>query len=271
MLLVRNNVKVEGRENLIATLAGEMDRPYHYYSTQEKMALFLIGRHLAVGDAESDWSAEWQGGGKSDALAARGSHFRELTARELAAGAKLRNTHKEKLFVEVMASGNPIRLPVPPREVVAARREYFATDGRAIGERALQVGESVIVRLVVRTSQIIANGLVVDRIPAGLEIENSNIAQGEQLAAVQIAGRNPAEAMKDARIQHVEFRDDRFVAAVKLQGEIQLFYRARVVTPGRFLVPPTYVEDMYRPDVFTAGGAPEMVTVSEARAPKEGR
>jgi uncharacterized protein YfaS (alpha-2-macroglobulin family) len=92
------------------------------------------------------------------------------------------------------------------------------------------VGESVLVRVQVKPKVHIGNGLVVDHIPAGLEIENLNIAQGEAMGAVSIAGIDPAAAMADRRIQHVEFRDDRFVAAVRLQGEINLFYRARVVT-----------------------------------------
>ena len=104
--------------------------------------------------------------------------------------------------------------------------------------------------------------MVVDRIPAGLEIENLNLVQGESLGAVKINDINPADAMMDSHIKHVEFRDDRFVAAVKLDavygnrfngrdyGTLHLFYRARVVTPGQFIVPPLYAEDMYRPNIL---------------------
>jgi uncharacterized protein YfaS (alpha-2-macroglobulin family) len=68
--------------------------------------------------------------------------------------------------------------------------------------------------------------------------------------------------MQDPRIQHVEFRDDRFVVAARLHGRISLFYRARVVTPGKFVFPPVYAEDMYRPDVYglTTGDATLTVT-----------
>jgi uncharacterized protein YfaS (alpha-2-macroglobulin family) len=45
------------------------------------------------------------------------------------------------------------------------------------------------------------------------------------------------------------------------QGALHLFYRARVVTPGTFDVPPLYAEDMYRPNIFGLTGVTETVTV----------
>jgi uncharacterized protein YfaS (alpha-2-macroglobulin family) len=123
-------------------------------------------------------------------------------------------------------------------------------EGKPIGSRGLRVGETVMVRLSVNPRRHITTGMVVDRIPAGLEIENLNIVQGEGLGGVNIENINPAQAMLDARVQHVEFRDDRFVVAARLHGRLTLFYRARVVTPGNFVFPPLYAEDMYRPDVY---------------------
>ena len=75
--------------------------------------------------------------------------------------------------------------------------------------------------------------------------------------------------MNDSRIKHQEYRDDRYVAAVRLNGDtIQLFYMLRVVTPGRFRVPGTYAEDMYRPDIRAYGVAPEPITVVDPRGAK---
>jgi uncharacterized protein YfaS (alpha-2-macroglobulin family) len=103
-----------------------------------------------------------------------------------------------------------------------------------------------------------------------------NIVSGEQLGTVQIAGMDPGEAMRNPQIKHVEFRDDRFVAAVRLDpvpryfvgtggGGMHLFYRARVVTPGQFIIPPLYAEDMYRPNIFGLVGGFEMLTIAEGR------
>ena len=123
----------------------------------------------------------------------------------------------------------------------------------------------MLVRIQVKPKILVGNGLVVDRIPAGLEIENLNIVQGEKMGSISIAGIDPADAMADRRIQHVEFRDDRFVAAVRLQGEINLFYRARVVTPGKFVFPPLYAEDMYRPDTYGLAEGEGSLTVIDGK------
>jgi uncharacterized protein YfaS (alpha-2-macroglobulin family) len=47
---------------------------------------------------------------------------------------------------------------------------------------------------------------------------------------------------------------------------MNLFYRARVVTPGRFVVPPTWAEDMYQPMIYGLAGGGETVTVEDGKA-----
>jgi len=124
------------------------------------------------------------------------------------------------------------------------------------------------VRLRVKAKQRIRDGLVVDRIPAGLEVENRNLMQGPGAGEFKVDGVNVAEAMADGRIRHVEFRDDRFVAAVELDGSRQqLFYTVRVVTPGRYVVPASFAEDMYRPELRGVGRAEPDLVVVDPRAP----
>jgi uncharacterized protein YfaS (alpha-2-macroglobulin family) len=61
-----------------------------------------------------------------------------------------------------------------------------------------------------------------------------------------------------------EFRDDRFSAAFdRKSGDPAVFtvaYVVRAVSPGRYVLPQAYVEDMYRPDRFgrTATGTVEV-------------
>jgi hypothetical protein len=264
-LLERHQIAVDGRENLIAAIAGEMEKN-RYYSTQEKLALFLVGRNYGNA-AEGQWSASMTVGGKQEDISSKSAYFRELSASELANGLKLNNTHKDRLFVELSLTGNPVKQPAAKNDPIELTRSVHAPDGSVIAGRSLKVGESVIVHLTARSNTPIGNGMIVDRIPAGLEIENLNIVQGEQMGTVKIANLNPAEAMSDSRIKHVEFRDDRFVAAARIDGNVlHLFYRARVVTPGKFVVPPLYAEDMYRPDLFGLTGGGDMVTIVDANA-----
>ena len=115
--------------------------------------------------------------------------------------------------------------------------------------------------------EALANGTVIDHIPAGLEVENLNLSQGPKADEFKIDGVNLEAAMSDSRIKHKEYRDDRFVAVVRLDGRTtNLFYMLRVVTPGRFNVPGVYAEDMYRPDIRAYGPSPDAITVVDPRS-----
>jgi uncharacterized protein YfaS (alpha-2-macroglobulin family) len=274
-LLDRHHIAADGRENLLAVVAAEMEKN-RYYSTQEKMALFLIGRTLSAGSGS--WNAYLTAGGKQEQLSQKGTYFRPLLASEVSAGVRFSNTSASPLYGELSLSGNPIQQQPARSDVIELSRTMFTPDGRAISGRQLQTGETIIVHITAKSKTEIGTGLIVDRIPAGLEIENLNLVKGEQMGTVTIAGMNPAEVMGNSHIKHVEFRDDRFVAAVRFDasfyqnrfndfGTLHLFYRARVVTPGEFVMPPLYAEDMYRPTIFGLTGGGEMLTVVDKQVP----
>jgi uncharacterized protein YfaS (alpha-2-macroglobulin family) len=264
-LLDRHKLKVEGQDNLVAVAAAELGKN-RYTSTQEKLALFLLGRNFAkAGEGEAGWTAEVLGKEKPETINGSGTLIRPLSAAALQGGVRIRNTHKERLYLQLAYSGNPARMPANRDDAIALTRDLFEADGKPLKSRALKVGESVIVRINVNPRSWVNTGMVVDHIPAGLEIENLNIAQGEGMASTLINNVNPAEAMQDPRIQHVEFRDDRFVVAARLQGKLSLFYRARVVTPGKFVFPPIYAEDMYRPDVYGLATGDATLTVTDGK------
>ena len=263
-LLDRHKIAVEGKENLVAIAASELDKN-RYTSTQEKLSLFLLGRNFVqAGQGAESWSAELSER-ETESLKASGSLIRPLVADQLATGVRIKNTHKEPLYLQLGVSGYPARMPANRDDAIALTRDLFEADGKPMKPRALKVGESVIVRINVDARRWVTTGMVVDRIPAGLEIENLNIVQGEGMGSVTIDNLNPAQAMQDKRIQHVEFRDDRFVVAARLQGKLSLFYRARVVTPGKFVFPPLYAEDMYRPDVYGLATGEATLTVVDGK------
>ena len=64
-----------------------------------------------------------------------------------------------------------------------------------------------------------------------------------------------------------EFRDDRFSAAFdRTKSDPAVFtvaYVVRAVSPGKYVLPQAYVEDMYRPDRFgrTSTGTVEVAPV----------
>ena len=69
------------------------------------------------------------------------------------------------------------------------------------------------VRLDIQADRNVPDALVVDLLPAGLELENQNPAAAS--ASLADSAPNLAEAIQDmqqANIRHTEYRDDRFVS-----------------------------------------------------------
>ncbi len=85
----------------------------------------------------------------------------------------------------------------------------------------------------VKASNSVPDALVVDLLPAGLELENQNLANGS--ASLEQSGgevQNLLNQMQQASIKHIEFRDDRFVAAVAVDEyqPVTLVYLGVVAT-----------------------------------------
>ncbi|MGH8499838.1 MAG: hypothetical protein ACRERV_13695 [Methylococcales bacterium] len=119
-----------------------------------------------------------------------------------------------------------------------------------------------------QANQGMNDALLVDLLPAGLEVENLNLAKDDQWKDIEIDGVNMQNRSDAASIVHEEFRDDRYVAAIKLySGQFaKLFYIVRAVTPGTYTVPPPQVEDMYRPSIRGVGVAfPASITVVQPK------
>jgi uncharacterized protein YfaS (alpha-2-macroglobulin family) len=97
-----------------------------------------------------------------------------------------------------------------------------------------------------------------------LEIENFNLSDAKQWADVVVDGIEITDRGSAAEVRHEEYRDDRYVAALKLDRNdaARVFYLVRAVTPGTYTVPPPLVEDMYRPDLRGVGKSnPATITV----------
>ncbi|RPH42961.1 MAG: alpha-2-macroglobulin family protein [Burkholderiales bacterium] len=265
-LMLRHQAAHPRREVLLETLARSVDRR-RYLSTQERLALFMAAR--AAGGSGRPWSATLQAGAAPETLTASRGEQRSWDVAALRRGITVTNTSADPLFLELAVAGHPLKPPVSADDAIAIERAWFTADGKALAPgRTLRTGELLVVRLRATSRQRIRDGLVVDRIPAGVEVENRNLSQGPGAGDFKVDGVNVAEAMADGRIRHVEYRDDRFVAAAEIGSErLQLFYTVRVVTPGRFVVPSAFAEDMYRPELRGVGRAEPDLVVVDPRAP----
>jgi hypothetical protein len=264
-LLHRHQVVHPKRENLLLNLAATFEKR-QYLSTQERLSLFLAAR-AAGGSSDVPWAASLQmGSAAATGLSSKTAEQRSFDAASIKRGVTVANKGNNTLFAEVAAEGYLVKPLAPRDERIALERSWWTVDGKAITSREFKTGDMVVVRLTVQAKQRIKDALVVERVPAGMEVENFNLSQGVQASDFMVGGVNVGEAMADQRIKHREFRDDRFVAAADLRdGPLHLFYVLRVVTPGKFTVPAPFAEDMYRPDVRGVGKAEADITVVDPR------
>ncbi|MEO3739418.1 alpha-2-macroglobulin [Kosakonia sp. WA-90] len=257
-LLQDNNLLPQVQTRLLTTLS-EQAYGQRWLSTQESNALFLAGRNL------QNASGSWQAQTSLDAAALGGENAqsRNLDADQLAS-LQVTNSGSTPLWLRLDSAGYPDHAPTPSANVLRIERNILGTDGRSKSLSSLKSGDLVLVWLEVSASQNVPDALVVDLLPAGLELENQNLASSS--ASLQDSGSEVQELlnrMQQADIQHMEFRDDRFVAAVPVsEGQpVTLVYLARAVTPGHYQIPAPQVESMYVPQWRATGATSGSLTI----------
>jgi uncharacterized protein YfaS (alpha-2-macroglobulin family) len=262
-LLEEHDLAANSREERLFNLADEL-AGQQWLSTQERNALYLAGRNL-LSKPEPNWRAALQSGSfafeLSDALPAL-----KLEGSELAAPLSISNPGDAPLYQQLTLSGYPAKAPLASGENLSIYREYLGMDGSPLDLEALTSGELVLVHLAVAAKQRVPDALVVDLLPAGLELENQNLGQSAaSLEDASSAVKEWQKSMQNAAIKHQEYRGDRYVAALDVNGydTTHLLYLARAVTPGSYRVPPPQVESMYRPNWQALGEAPERMVVKE--------
>ncbi len=151
-------------------------------------------------------------------------------------------------------------------------RTYYTLDGKKVdlasatgGNSELKQNDRLVVVLKVESPETGGRILVVDRLPAGLEIENPRLVDSGDIKTL-------GWLKTTLKPEHTDFRDDRFVAGFDFFGSgdgrrnrrnsdgdeesrspvssATVAYLVRAVTPGSFVHPAATVEDMYRPDRF---------------------
>ena len=260
-LLEEHDLVAERRAPRLFTLADEV-ASNSWLSTQERNALYLAGRYL-LSQPERSWQTALSSGAFAFTLSDAQPGIR-LDNTQLAEPLSLTPAGDEALYQQLTLSGYPRQAPPAGGDTLSISREYLRPDGEPLDLNGLESGELVLVHLTVSASQRVPDALVVDLLPAGLELGNQNLANSaasldDASAAVQ-AWR---QSMQNAGIRHQEFRGDRYVAAVEVSGydSTHLLYLARAVTPGTYRVPPPQVESMYRPSWQALGETPAQLVV----------
>lgn len=262
-LLLRHKVDVPQLAERINTLAGLLHNR-QYFSTQEQLFTFLAGLKVQE-KAREPWKAKLGIGGDNVDLAGSGAQVRALTPDELGKGVSISAAGNAPLYVSAMLDGYPDTPPAVDADPIDVKREWHTMQGKKVQAQDLKAGDLLLVHLTVSSHSDINDALVVDLLPAGFEIENTNLSDNETLQGLQLEGAEKplSELLESSSPRTQAFRDDRYVAALPLEAKARhhLFYRVRVVSKGEFAVPPPYAEDMYRPELNGIGSTGEKLSI----------
>jgi alpha-2-macroglobulin len=225
-----------------------------YTSTQENAWMLLAAR--AVGK-EARLSLDVGGEPRQSAL------YRTVRAGELQnAPLKVTNSGDAPVQAVVSVNGAPVRPEPATEKGFKIERLYYTLDGKpADPTNARQNQRFAVVLKITEPQPQFGRIIVADYLPAGFEIDNPRLVSSGDTGTLGWI-ENAAEPV------YTEFRDDHFGAAfdrdVKAPVEFTVAYVVRAVSPGTYVLPQAFVEDMYRPDRYGRTGT-RTVTIAAAR------
>jgi len=259
LALLRQHKLAEDRWPELSAKVADTLAHRQWLSTQERLALL----RLAQVDPAADWQARVASISGDQAVAGKNSV--QIGAPEALAATGVTNEGKGSLYVQRTLVGYPEQAPKRISQGMSVTRSWFNADGQHFDPAKVKVGDLVVVRLNVSSEQTVPDALLVEMLPAGFELENPALGTSIKLEELSIEGKPAWQSEWNDYLKHQEFRDDRYTAALDLSegGNQQLVYLMRAVTPGRYQVPPTQVEDMYRPELRAVGQDIHEVTISE--------
>jgi hypothetical protein len=215
-------------------------------STQEQMWMVLAAQALAADPANVTLAV--------NGTQRQGAFYRTYTERELEAGpVVIANRGQATARAVLTVSGTPLT-PEPAQDSgFAVQRAIFDMKGQPVDPARMRQNERYVIAVkAVQRAPVQGRVLLVDPLPAGLEIENARLTDGATLDGLSFL-KERGWLDGDVTPVHMEARDDRFVAAFEAGTAKPSFgaaYIARAVSPGRYGHPAASVEDMYRPDRF---------------------
>jgi hypothetical protein len=278
----------------LVTVVAKAYLSRNYTSTQEQ-AWMLLAAH-ALGDQVKDLKLIANG------APVNGSIVRSLTAEDLEKGVTILNDGAASTDAVVSVIGASLTPePAVSNKGFKIERSYYTLDGKPVdlasasgGASELKQNDRLVAVLKIESDEEYGRVLLVDHLPAGLEIENPRLVDSGDIKTL--------DWLKSTlQPEHTEFRDDRFVAAFNLwnrssssssseessdssssesgtaeeptktvasstaKASATVAYIVRAVTPGTFVHPAATVEDMYRPERYARSGAGTLTVAAETK------
>jgi uncharacterized protein YfaS (alpha-2-macroglobulin family) len=170
--------------------------------------------------------------------------------------AMITNRSERAAYLTVSAVGNTVGDLPPSENGFTISRRIVDRFGHPVDPDAIRQNDLLVVIIEGRRlGQAGGQTTVADMLPGGFEIQNVKFDGNDTTDNLAWLGEL-------STLQQVEYRDDRFVATADIsryywtyQGQFRMAYMVRAVTPGEFTMAGIYVEDLFRPSVFSRGPA----------------
>jgi uncharacterized protein YfaS (alpha-2-macroglobulin family) len=214
-----------------------------YTSTQENAWLVLASRALANETMAMD----------VDGTPVKTALYRSYKAAEMSGKPiKITNTGDAPVQAVVSVGGSPVTPEPAATNGFKVERNYFTLDGKPVDvSKVKQNDRFAVVIKVTEAKPEFGHIMVSDYLPAGFEIDNPHLVSSGDTGTLDWIedGEEPEDT---------EFRDDRFTAAIdRAASDKAVFtvaYVVRAVSPGKYVLPQAYVEDMYNPSRYGRSG-----------------
>ncbi|WJR75020.1 alpha-2-macroglobulin [Bradyrhizobium sp. NP1] len=214
-----------------------------FTSTQENAWMVLAARALAKETLALDL----------DGQPVKTALYRSYKAEALSGKPiKITNTGDAPVQAVVSVSGSPVTPEPAAANGFKIERNYFTLDGKPADiSKAKQNDRFAVVLKITEPKPEYAHIMVSDYLPAGLEIDNPHLVSSGDSGTLDWIedGEEP---------ENTEFRDDRFTAAIDRAADSKsvftVAYVVRAVSPGKYVLPQAYVEDMYNPSRYGRTG-----------------
>jgi alpha-2-macroglobulin len=241
LTLVAETKGAESDLQRIATLVDQTRGTYGYLSTQEQNWMVMAAQALSQKADQINLDVN---GNPS-----KGAFYRIYREGAFEQGpVTITNNGSSDAKVILSVSGVPTTPEPAAEKGYKVERTLYTLDGKVADPKAIKQNERLVVVLkVTEQAANFARLLLVDPLPAGLEIDNPSLLDSNTVAALPWL-------TQDVSPSNAEYRDDRFVAAFDRDSSqaasFTVAYSVRAVSPGTYVHPGALVEDMYRPDLF---------------------
>lgn len=235
-----------------------------WLSTQERSALLSLALTMETQYADQSWRGTLNVAGQVEALNLTGEYHQNINLID-SSTATFTNQGETPIYASFDWSGVPIKPVYNVNQGIEVSVDHYSVKGGQAttlsADNTLNSGELLLTRIIITSDERVPDALLANLMPAGLELENQNLANSLKLADIKLNGK---KLNVSDQIEHQEYREDRYIAALDLpsRGTQTLYVLSRAVNPGVYVVPAVRIESMYKPSVYGVGGSIKQITIN---------